>query len=130
MCETDLGFALSELQSADVLQSGSVFIHLFADDHLHAAEAQIHSDKYRIRITHNKYAKTVDVLRCGLANVLYTLERVNGVRTPQDTGSKHNGQSISTHPVSLLLQRDPEKHVYVKGRIFSPHLLLDLQDAE
>lgn len=41
MRETDLGFALGELQSADVLQSGFVFIHLLTDDQLHAAEAQI-----------------------------------------------------------------------------------------
>lgn len=56
---------------------------------------------------------TMNILRGGLANVLYTLERVSAVRTAQDTGSKHNGQSISAHPVSLLLQRDPKKQTYI-----------------
>lgn len=50
------------------------------------------------------YEHTAEVLRCGLANVLYTLQRVNAVRTSQDTRSEHNGQSISTHPVCFLLQ--------------------------
>lgn len=71
--ETDLGFALSELQSADVLQSGSVFIHLFTDDQLHTAEAQINNVIYTDFESYIINMRKVDVLRSGLADVLYTL---------------------------------------------------------
>lgn len=71
-------------------------------------------------------------LRCGLADVLNTLQRINGVRTAQDTRSKHYGQGVSWHAVCLLLQGNPENisskwvvhHKKRKRPMFNPAVTL------
>lgn len=71
-------------------------------------------------------------LRCGLADVLNALQRINGVRTAQDTRSKHYGQGVSWHAVCLLLQGDPRNigsklvvhHKKRKRPMFNPAVTL------
>lgn len=46
-------------------------------------------------------------VRCGFADVLDTLQRVDGVWTTEDAGSKDDGESVGGHPVGLLLQGNP-----------------------
>lgn len=48
--------------------------------------------------------------RCGFADVLDALQRVGGVGTAEDAGSKNDGEGVGRHPVCVLLQRDPETH--------------------
>lgn len=48
-----------------------------------------------------------DVLRCGLADVLDALQRIDGVWTAQDAGRKNDSQGVGWHTVGLLLQGDP-----------------------
>lgn len=49
-------------------------------------------------------------VRGGLADVLDALQRVDGVGAAKDAGSEHDGEGVGWHPVSLLLQGDPETH--------------------
>lgn len=49
-------------------------------------------------------------VRRGLADVLDTLQRVDGVGAAEDARSEHDGEGVSRHPVGLLLQSDPETH--------------------
>lgn len=49
-------------------------------------------------------------LRRGLADILDALQWVNGVGAAKDAGSEHDGERVGRHPVSLLLQGDPETH--------------------
>lgn len=57
------------------------------------------------------HCKTIrDVLldvRCGFADVLDALQRVDGVRTPQDARREHDSEGVGRHPVRLLLQGNP-----------------------
>lgn len=55
-----------------------------------------------------KFNNWLGFLRCGLANVLHTLQRIDGVRTAQDTGGKHYGQGVSGHTVGVLLEGNAE----------------------
>lgn len=49
-------------------------------------------------------------VRCGLADVLDALQRVDGVRTPQDARREHDSEGVDRHPVRVLLQGDPTTH--------------------
>ena len=53
--------------------------------------------------------RSVDV-RSGFADVLDALQRIDGVGAAEDAGSKHDGEGVGWHPVSLLLQGDPVTH--------------------
>lgn len=55
--------------------------------------------------------RVVDI-RGSFADVLDTLQRVNGVRATQDAGGKHDGKSVGWHPVGLLLQCNPVQQHY------------------
>lgn len=48
-------------------------------------------------------------IRCGFADVLNTLQGVDRVWAPQNTGSKDNGQCVGRHPVGIFLQSNPVK---------------------
>lgn len=49
-------------------------------------------------------------IRSGFADVLDTLQWVDGVGAAEDAGSEHNGEGVGRHPVSLLLQGYPVTH--------------------
>lgn len=43
-------------------------------------------------------------VRCGFADVLDALQRVDRVGATEDAGSKNDGERIGRHPVGFLLQ--------------------------
>ena len=49
-------------------------------------------------------------VRCGFADVLDALQRVDGVGAAEDAGSEHDGEGVGRHPVRVLLQGNPETH--------------------
>ena len=47
------------------------------------------------------------VSRCGLADVLDTLQGVDGVGAAEDAGGENYGQGVGRHTIGVLLQSDP-----------------------